>query len=146
MSLYKLNDVEVMEQKAELTEEQRAEWVRKQYQTATKFLADKGFVTDSVKVEDSRYIAPLVAIWKLKTIDNHWFWVICGDLPSDYIAIDVANDAKEAIRHFSMKWQLQAESIFKNQEATSEQNNYAQLLVGRAEGLYQLVNQEVLWV
>ncbi len=134
-----------MELKTELTEQEREAWVREQYQTATKFLANKGLVTDSVTVEASRYIAPLVAIWKLKTIDGSWYWVICGDLPTDSIDLNMAENAKEAIRHFSMKWQLQAENILKNEEATAEQSSYAKLLVGRAEGLYQLVNQEQLW-
>ncbi len=134
-----------MEPKTELTEQEREAWVREQYQTATKFLANKGLVTDSVTVEASRYIAPLVAIWKLKTIDGSWYWVICGDLPTDSIDLNMAENAKEAIRHFSMKWQLQAENILKNEEATAEQSSYAKLLVGRAEGLYQLVNQEQLW-
>ncbi len=134
-----------MELKTELTEQEREAWVREQYQTATKFLANKGLVTDSVTVEASRYIAPLVAIWKLKTIDGRWYWVICGDLPTDSIDLNMAENAKEAMRHFSMKWQLQAENILKNEEATAEQSSYAKLLVGRAEGLYQLVNQEQLW-
>ncbi len=134
-----------MELKTELTEQEREAWVREQYQTATKFLANKGLVTDSVTVEASRYIAPLVAIWKLKTIDGSWYWVICGDLPTDSIDLNMAENAKEAMRHFSMKWQLQAENILKNEEATAEQSSYAKLLVGRAEGLYQLVNQEQLW-
>ncbi len=134
-----------MEPKTELTEQEREAWVREQYQTATKFLASKGLVTDSVTVEASRYIAPLVAIWKLKTIDGSWYWVICGDLPTDSIDLNMAENAKEAMRHFSMKWQLQAENILKNEEATAEQSSYAKLLVGRAEGLYQLVNQEQLW-
>jgi hypothetical protein len=134
-----------MEHNTQLSEEQRAAWVRDQYQAATKFLANKGLVTDSVSVEESRYIDPLVAVWKLKTINNQWFWVICGDLPSDNIAIDVATDAKEAMRHFSMKWQLQAETILQNGTATTEQKDYAQLLISRAEGLYTLLNQKELW-
>jgi uncharacterized protein DUF4826 len=129
----------------EFTDEQRQQWVREQYQIATKYLADKGLVTSSVMVEDSRYIEPLISVWKLKLLDGKWFWVICGDVPSDHVNLDVAKNAQEVLRHFSMKWQLQAENILADSAADEEQQNFAKLLIGRAEGLYQLSNNEKLW-
>ena len=102
-----------MSQESEMTAEQQQQWVREQYQVATKYLATQGLVTDSVVVEESRYLVPFMSVWKLKVLDGSYFWVICGDLPSDHNTVDVAPNAREAVRHFSFKWQMQAENLLK---------------------------------
>ena len=42
-----------------VSEEQRAEWVREQFQKANKFLAENGVLFDSVTTEESRYLMPV---------------------------------------------------------------------------------------
>jgi hypothetical protein len=132
-----------MEQEQEMTTEQQQQWVREQYQVATKYLATQGLVTDSVVVEESRYLTPFLSVWKLKVLNGSYLWVICGDLPSDHNTFDVAPNAREAVRHFSFKWQMQAENLLKTGD--KEQEEFAQLLISRAEGLYELYQQEKLW-
>ena len=132
-----------MSEAVQMTEEQQQQWIREQYQVATKYLAEKGIVTDSVKAEDSRYLVPLLALWKLTSIKGEKFWVLCGDLPSDHSSIDVAPDAREALKHFSLKWQMQAENLLKAKD--KEQTDFAHLLIGRAEGLYKLCEDDSLW-
>ena len=132
-----------MTSKVEMTEAEQQQWVREQYQVATKYLAEKGLVTQSVKVEDSRYLIPILAIWKLTLIDGTKYWVLCGDLPTDHSSIDVAGTAKEALKHFSLKWLMQAENLLKAN--TKEQNDFAQLLISRAEGIYNICENEKLW-
>ena len=132
-----------MTSKVEMTEEEQQQWVRQQYQVATKYLAEKGLVTQSVKVEDSRYLVPFIAIWKLTLIDGTKHWVLCGDLPTDHSSIEAAGTAREALKHFSLKWQMQAESLLKSK--SKEQNDFAHLLIGRAEGIYKVCEDEKLW-
>lgn len=127
----------------EMNAEQQNQWVREQYQVATKFLAEQGLVTESVVVEESRYLVPIMSVWKLKALDGCYYWVICGDLPTDHSRFDIAPNAREAVRHFSFKWQMQAENLFKSGD--KEQDEFAKLLVGRAEGLYDLYQQEKFW-
>jgi hypothetical protein len=126
-----------------MTENEQQNWVREQYQIATKYLAEKGIVTDSVQVEDSRYLVPLLALWKVTAIGGQKYWVLCGDLPSDHSSINSANNAREALKHFSLKWQVQAENLLKVDDP--EQKEYAQLLIGRADGLYKLQSDESMW-
>ncbi|MEW6984517.1 DUF4826 family protein [Colwelliaceae bacterium 6471] len=133
-----------MTEQKQMTNQEQQQWVRDQYQVATKYLASKGLVTDSVAVEDSRYLIPLVSVWKLKLLDNTKLWVICGDLPTDHSAIDAAPTARDALRHFSLKWQLQAENL--RQAGGPEQEDFAKILVSRAEGLYKIHENESLWV
>jgi len=132
-----------MTQEQEMTADQQQQWVRDQYQVATKYLASQGLVTESVVVEESRYLIPFMSVWKLKVLDGSYFWTICGDLPSDHNTIDVAPNAREAVRHFSFKWQMQAENLLKSGD--KEQEKFANLLISRAEGLYDMYQQDKVW-
>lgn len=132
-----------MTEAVQMTEEQQQQWIKEQYQSATKYLAEKGIVTNSVTVEDSRYLVPLLALWKLTSLGGKKFWVLCGDLPTDHSSIEVATNARDALRHFSLKWQMQAENLL--QAKNKEQHDFAQLLIGRADGLYKLYEDESLW-
>jgi hypothetical protein len=126
-----------------MTEAEQQDWIRKQYQVATKFLAEKGLITESVADKDSRYLVPLLAVWKMNLADKSSVWVICGDLPTDFSELKVAKNARDAIRHFSLKWQMQAENLLTVEKEESEE--FAQLLISRAEGLFGLAENEQLW-
>jgi len=41
-----------------ISDEERATWVREQFQKANKFLAENGVLFDSVITEESRYLMP----------------------------------------------------------------------------------------
>jgi hypothetical protein len=97
-----------MAEQQTMTEQEQQEWVRNSYQTATKYLADKGMITESVVESESRYLVPVLAVWKLNLLDKTSVWVICGDLPTDHAASDMATSARDIVRHFSFKWQIQA--------------------------------------
>ena len=62
-------------------------------------------------------------------------WVIAGDFQTDLIDSALAGSARDAARHFSLKWQLDAE---KSPEA-------AEAMVRRAEELYTLVEMNEAW-
>ena len=99
----------------------------------------------SVVVEASRYLAPYVAVWKIKSQQGKFFWVLSGDLPADYVPFDVAPDARGALRHFSLSWQLKAENIMQAQGLDETQENYAKLLADRAISLHQLSERDDLF-
>lgn len=132
-----------MTEQLTMTEQEQQQWVREQYQAATKFLADRGLITQSVADTESRYLVPLMSVWKINLTDNTSVWAISGDLPTDYSPVSVANNAREAVRHFSLKWQLQAESLLKDDK--EESKKLAEHLISRAEGLYQLFDDDQIW-
>lgn len=133
-----------MTEEKKMTEQEQQQWVRNQYQVATKYLAEKGLVTNSVNVDESRYLIPFVSIWKLKLLDGSYVWAICGDLPTDHCEVSAAATARDAVRYFSFKWQMQAENLLKSDQ--KEQYDFAQLLISRAEGLYEFQENEAMWV
>lgn len=132
-----------MTEKKPMTEEQKQAWIREQYLKATKYLADKSLVTESVADKESRYLVPIMAVWKINLLDKTSVWVISGDLPTDHIALNNGEPARDVVRHFSLKWQLQAENLLRLDD--KEQHQFAQLLIGRADGLYKIYEKAELW-
>ncbi len=126
-------------------QEQLAEWAKEQFQKANRHLAENGLLFQSVVAEDSRYLAPLVAVWKINTNDDQQLWVISGDLPVDYVPVSVADSARAALKHFALKWQLQAENVRNQMGNDKTQLEYATLLEARAENLFELEMNERLW-
>ncbi len=133
------------EQQEQTAEQQVSAWVNQQLQKANKHLAENGVLFDTVVMEDSRYLAPMVAVWKIKDNKGKRFWVIAGDCPTDFIGLTAANTAREALKYFSFRWQGKADEIIQAGIKDKVQHDYVNLLVSRAEGIYDLQNKDELW-
>ena len=129
----------------EMSQEQLSEWVREQFQRANKHLAEKGVLFDTVSTEESRYLAPYIAVWKIKAIDGQFFWVISGDVPADFMPYESEKTARDSLSAFSMRWQLQAENILQNGLNDQTQKDFAQLLITKAEDIYGLFANDKIW-
>lgn len=123
----------------------KTEWTRTQYQKANHYLASKGIVPDNVAISECRYLPPFLAIWKLVTKSNEAFWVISGELPTDHIKLSAAEDAREALRVFSLQWQMKAQQIINSGTQDKTQLEFANLLVTRAHNLYEMFSNDELW-
>jgi hypothetical protein len=126
-------------------QEELTTWVREQFQRANKHLAENGILFDSVVTEESRYLAPFVAVWKIKANDKKYYWVISGDVPCDFIPYESEKTARAAIRRFSFIWQIKAENIIKTQSNDKVQQDFANLLINKAENLYDIQADEKVW-
>lgn len=113
-------------------------WIKSSLNDAVKTLSSQGLF-DSVVVEAKpAWMLPgQILIGKLRERGegSAFFWFICGDLPTDSVASSVASDAREAARHFALKWQLDAD----------RRSDDASDLVQRAEALYGLTEEPALW-
>ncbi|RUO36520.1 DUF4826 family protein [Aliidiomarina sanyensis] len=134
-----------MSQQAALSEQEMNNWVREQFQKANGYLAEKGILTDQVLTKESRYLAPHIAVWKfsLRGLTDK-VWAISGVVPTDHVDAKVAKDARDALRHFSLRWQVRAEEILQSQPNETERK-FAEVLVNHAEACYELVDNEQLW-
>ena len=132
----------------EQLEQMRVEWIREQFQKANRFMAEKGVIPSKVHDKESRYLAPYMAVWKMesKLPTKKTYWVMSGDLPSDMVDVSVAKTAREAVRHFSLTWQLKAENLIRSGATRDDtQAKYANLLISRAQSLYQMQQDDKLW-
>lgn len=125
--------------------EQAAVWFNSQVQRAGQYLANQGVIMEKLDQNNSTYVAPLFCILKIRSKDRKRFWVIVGDLPTDYTPDSTAKNAREALRHFALHWQLKAEQMIQAGIRDNIQRDYAQLLVTKAEAIYPFVDNKSLW-
>ncbi|MBT8143145.1 MAG: DUF4826 family protein, partial [Gammaproteobacteria bacterium] len=88
-------------------------------------------------------------IWDAEDESNAW-WVISGAVRSDHLQADVADNPRDALRHFCLKWQMQNARLEKASESDHPADQQAwtgigENLAAQAEALYQLVEQDSLW-
>jgi hypothetical protein len=53
------------------------------------------------------HVAPYVSIWAIESLKSPgWvgWWVICGDMPSDYVSAAKIKHPREAMRAFAQQW------------------------------------------
>ncbi|RUO25673.1 DUF4826 domain-containing protein [Aliidiomarina minuta] len=127
--------------------EEQATWVREHFQSANKYLAEKGMLSDTIVTKESRYLIPTLAVWKFKLQSGQGVWVINGKVPTDHVSTKVAKTAREATRHFNMQWQLKAENILANESSARDktQADMAKYLIQSAESVYAVTQEDRLW-
>lgn len=127
------------------TQEQLSEWVREEFQRANQYLAEQGILFDTVVTEESRYLAPYVALWKIKSMDGKFYWVTSGSVHCDLMPFENESTARAALKHFSFLWQAKAENIRQQSADDSEQQALADRIVKDAETLYQVQAKDDFW-
>jgi len=142
----------VSESKEE-SEKQFKEWSQKEYIKIQKFCASKGYQVKTVEQAKSQLLPPVLGVWYVKTTEkNIDLWVICGDFPTDIASSEVAKNAREVLRYFSMTWHIQAAKL---EDGVAEgkielqdketQEKFAAQLTSRAESLYEMYGSDELW-
>ena len=133
------------------------QWAQAEYARAHSHLSGMGVLNGKITQSESRVLPPLVALWRCSgKLDGKELelWVITGqEIPTDHLAVNVAKDARDAMRHFSMSWHLKAarlEQEAKDQASASSESgelrqNYIKSLTASAERLAQLVETPALW-
>ncbi len=130
-------------------------WIKTQLDIAVWKLIDRGDVESLMVEAKPAWVFPFqILIGKIRAQgkSKEFDWFICGDVPTDSLESTVASTPRDAARHFSMKWQLQAarHQSLTGQESTesepkSGQDDHGDQLADKAELLYALVDDARLW-
>jgi Domain of unknown function (DUF4826) len=101
------------------------------------------------------HVAPYVSIWAIeskKRPDWIGWWVICGDVPTDYISAAEIKHPREAMRAIAQNWRDQAKLMASGERDADiyigEPKNWASLaplLETRASMLLEWANDDSLW-
>lgn len=121
----------------------KEEWLRNLYQDALKYLANKGIITTGIDKNKCQHLGPFIAIWKLSEANGKSYWVVNGEVPTDHLNIEVADNARDVLRHFSFKWQMQADSLMNSND--NAQKEFGALLVKSAENVYKVFEDDKVW-
>jgi hypothetical protein len=81
------------------------EWLDEQEAAALDYL-DRESVTHDGRLQIEWCLAPYVSVWSLPPRGKKAprTWIICGDLPTDYLQDARVTDARSAVRAFAERW------------------------------------------
>jgi hypothetical protein len=111
-------------------------WAQAQMQAMAKHLATAGLVVkDEVRIE-ARWHYPfriLVAQGYGRRTPEEKFWLIGGDVPLDHVEARAATDARAALRHFALRWQVQGARVKSGDRDLSPEAARSELRVNWSE-------------
>lgn len=116
------------------------EWTKSVFAQGVQAILDKGVIPfEVVKAKPSWALPKTLVIGQIRDTEHSdsFVWIICGGVPADFVGSAAAATPRDAARHFSLKWQLDATHIA---DAT-----LAETLIAQAENLYQIAEDDRLW-
>jgi len=116
------------------------EHARKRLGEALNELKRRGALDDEIMEARPVWIMPFEVVigqTRRSAVDSEFLWVSGDMLPVDCIDGRLAGTARDAARHFSLRWQIAAESFAKAD---------AKDLIEKAEYLYSLVDDDEVWL
>jgi len=100
-------------------------------------------------------VAPFVSVWAIesKSSPGHvGWWVLAGDMPTDYVSAENVNHPREAVRIIAQRWLKFVEQVGKGVQRPDYRigppergQEIAGLLLPRAKVLTEWVDDETLW-
>lgn len=133
-----------------------AAWAKQALQDIARYVRDCDLIYEDVVGRAVWTLPHRIFIGKVrpKSDPTRSFWVISGsDIPTDHIEANLADTAREAARHFSLRWQLRsanleevgASDIGDSVSTTTDWRSAATQLQSQAKALYSLVENADLW-
>ena len=132
-----------------------ARWLGEHRARVAEYLHDEGVLHGAIAVEPAWHIAPHVSIWEVGDAGRpQWrgWWVICGDLPTDYVPAEGIEHARDAMRAFGERWYEAASYMARGESypgmeigTPSDWPTLVPLLISRAELLKEWANLDSVW-
>lgn len=131
------------------------QWCAECRATVAAYLTDRKIEHARVGEWPAWHIAPYVSIWAIESAkrpEKIGWWVICGDLPTDYISADAIKHPRDAMRGIAERW-MEVSASMKRGEAHPTvtigppelRSELGLLLEKRAELLLEWTQDDALW-
>jgi hypothetical protein len=133
-------------------------WCEQQRQCVADYLRSQGVEHGRIGEWPAWHVAPYVSIWAIESLDRpEWigWWVICGDLPTDYISaadVEPPQHPRKAIRAIAQFWLKVVDAWNHNLDYEGFQigghhshQELAPLLGARAKLLIDYADDDSLW-
>lgn len=144
------------ESKAEKDRVALQSWFKPLLDKVVKEMLDRNVVTGTAVEASPVWMLPykilIAKVWGIGQ-KTRFIWTISGEaVITDHIPGSMAATPRDAARHFSMKWQMDADrvtAVGKSKRpvegAQQHMGNYANKLIRDAEALYDLTEHEEIW-
>lgn len=133
-------------------------WCERQRALVADYLRSQGVEHGRIAEWPAWHIAPYVSIWAIESLarlDSIGWWVISGDLPTDYISsaeVEHPQHPRQAIRVIAERWLKQAEAWRDGRDfegirirGPHRHQELAPLLSSRARLLMEWTEDDTLW-
>jgi hypothetical protein len=131
-----------------------AAWFAEQRALAEQYLRGQQALFGSIEPEPAWFVAPYVAFWRALggRTGEPVYWVITGDLPTDFLPSDAAPTPRAAAGAFAERWRTVASYLRQGKEhptihvgAPQDRAGLAPLLRRRADTLHRWAANEEYW-
>ena len=130
-------------------------WLGKQRAAAVEYIDRQGIKHRGVSEEPEWFVAPYVSLWTVESGKNPGaigWWVISGDLPTDYLSGKDATDPRSALAAFAARWEEVSTYMLRGEDhptiridKSENRKELGDLLVRRARVLQDWFNDDGLW-
>ena len=134
-------------------------WCSDQRKIVADYLRSQNVTHGRIGEWPAWHIAPCVSIWAIESLarpESIGWWVICGDLPTDYIssvAVNPPQHPRKAMRIIAQKW-LEVVNAWKDGreaenlmiEDAGSQDELRSMLESRARLLLEWADDDSVWV
>lgn len=135
--------------------EKNNDWIHETLDRAVRDISNLGvFPNEMIEAKSLWSIPGRIMVGQMRQLDEPtmFIWFIGGNIPTDHIGGAAAKTAREALRHFSMKWQLDAARYADPEtrkthglDPNLDWDQMTAKLVAKAEELYAMGEDERLW-
>jgi len=130
-------------------------WCKERRAEVAEYLKREHVVHGRIGEWPAWHVTPYVSIWAIESVKcPEWvgWWVICGDLPTDYVSAETIKHPREAMRSIAERW-LEISAYMSrgekhptiNRGAPESWPQLAPLLRSRAQTLSKWVKDDTIW-
>ena len=129
-------------------------WLREQREHVMEYLTNEALSYDRLAESPAWFVAPYVSIWTTipKTLNERRLWIICGDLPADFMESSEETGVREVLQAFATRWRELSLCLSSGKHHPTlnvgnleNQQELGALLQRRAELLQQWANDDSIW-
>jgi len=130
-------------------------WCSERRTEVARYLAQENVAHGQIGEWPAWHLAPYVSVWAIESrSDPGWvgWWVICGDLPTDYVSAATIKHPRDALLSFVTRWRAAADHMARGETPPdftigprSEWPRLTPMLASRAESLQDMVADTGLW-
>ena len=138
-----------------MTQKSTDDWTRLTLDRAVEDISNLGVIPDEIIEARAMWSVPgevMIGQARQASEPSIFVWFISGNLPTDYIGSSAATNPREALRNFSLKWQMDAERYrdpatrrAHGLDESKDWNAMTLKLIAKAEELYALAEDDRLW-
>ncbi len=99
----------------------KEQWCADRRAEVERYLASEAVEHGQVGEWPAWHVAPYVSVWAIESkIKPGWvgWWVICGDLPTDYVSAGKINHPRKALQAIADRWRRYCESVRSGSKTT----------------------------